>query len=175
MCWWLLWICTNYCFLISLLHSSTCFEHYVLIIRRSNCIIQHLVSSHCVGGRVDRTATYRVWRYHETTIRTSSISRLISIGDKYILNRSCRLIRYIFCPTWFPVSLSVFEIIKQKRGFSRIFRPCVRFVRLIARIVVREMTNVGFGSLNPWLLTYLSVPPFQEVTRFDIRGRFSTY
>ena len=31
--------------------SLTCFEHYVLIIRTSNCIIQHLVSSHSVGGR----------------------------------------------------------------------------------------------------------------------------
>ena len=30
------------------------------IVRRSNCIIQHLVLSHCVGGR---TATYTVWRY----------------------------------------------------------------------------------------------------------------
>jgi len=29
-----------------------------------NCIIQHLVLSHSVGGRpVHRTATYRVWRY----------------------------------------------------------------------------------------------------------------
>jgi len=38
-------------FIIGLLYASTCFEHYVLIIRRSNCIIQHLVSSHSVGGR----------------------------------------------------------------------------------------------------------------------------
>ena len=34
------------CCTISLLYSSTSFEHYVLIIRRPNCIIQHLVSSH---------------------------------------------------------------------------------------------------------------------------------
>ena len=27
--------CTNSCFIISLLYSSTCFEHYVLIIRKS--------------------------------------------------------------------------------------------------------------------------------------------
>ena len=27
--------CTNSCFIISLLYASTCFEHYVLIIRRS--------------------------------------------------------------------------------------------------------------------------------------------
>ena len=38
-------------FVISLLYSSTCFEHYVLIIRRADCIIQHLVSSHSVGCR----------------------------------------------------------------------------------------------------------------------------
>jgi len=42
------------------------FRAHVLIIRRSNCIIQHLVSSHSVGGRpvlsqpVHRTATYKV-------------------------------------------------------------------------------------------------------------------
>ena len=46
------------CFIISLLYASTCFEHYVLIIRRSNCIILHLVSSYTVGGRpVHRIAT----------------------------------------------------------------------------------------------------------------------
>jgi len=31
-----------------------------------NCIMQHLVTSHCAGGRLlraHRTATYRVWRY----------------------------------------------------------------------------------------------------------------
>ena len=28
-------ICKNSCFIISLLYASTCFEHYVLIIRRS--------------------------------------------------------------------------------------------------------------------------------------------
>ena len=40
----------NIFLIIRLLNASTCFEHYVLIIRRSNCIIQHLVSSHSVGG-----------------------------------------------------------------------------------------------------------------------------
>ena len=29
----------NFCFTISLFHASTCFEHHVLIIRRSNDII----------------------------------------------------------------------------------------------------------------------------------------
>jgi len=33
-------------FIMSLFHSSTRFEHYVLIIRRSNCTVQPLVSSH---------------------------------------------------------------------------------------------------------------------------------
>jgi len=32
------------CFIIRLLYPSTCFEHYVLIIRGQNCIIQHLQS-----------------------------------------------------------------------------------------------------------------------------------
>jgi len=36
----------QFCFIISLLNTSTCFEHYVLIIRRSKLYIQHLVSSH---------------------------------------------------------------------------------------------------------------------------------
>ena len=33
-------------FIISLFQASTCFEHHVLIVRRANCIIQSLVSSH---------------------------------------------------------------------------------------------------------------------------------
>ena len=37
----------------------------MFIISRSNCVKQHLVSSHSVSGRpVHRTATYIVWRYH---------------------------------------------------------------------------------------------------------------
>ena len=48
----------NSCFLIILIYSSTCFEHCCFIIRKSNCIILHLVSSHSVGGRpVHGTAT----------------------------------------------------------------------------------------------------------------------
>ena len=39
-------------FIISLLYASTCFEHYVPIITGQNCILQHLVSSHSVGGRL---------------------------------------------------------------------------------------------------------------------------
>ena len=37
-------------FIISLLYPSTCFEHYCAHIGRSNCVIQHQVSSHSVGG-----------------------------------------------------------------------------------------------------------------------------
>ena len=37
-------------FIINLFQASTCFEHHVPIVRRANCIIQHLVSSHSVGG-----------------------------------------------------------------------------------------------------------------------------
>ena len=36
----------NFCFTISLFHASTCFEHHLLIIRRSKLFIQLLVSSH---------------------------------------------------------------------------------------------------------------------------------
>jgi len=54
-------------FIISLLYSSICFEHYVLIIWRSKCIIRQLVSSPSAGGRpnalVHRTATCWGWRY----------------------------------------------------------------------------------------------------------------
>ena len=42
---------TKSCFIISLLHSSTCFEHYVLIIRMTIVLVQHLVTSDSVGGR----------------------------------------------------------------------------------------------------------------------------
>ena len=45
----------NFCFTISLFHASTCFEHYVLIIRRSEL---HYTSSDPVGCRlVHRCAT----------------------------------------------------------------------------------------------------------------------
>ena len=66
-------------FIMSLFHASTCFEHMCSLLGGQNCIIEHLVSSHSVGGRplhrlresslnlctgsqpVHRTATYRVW------------------------------------------------------------------------------------------------------------------
>ena len=34
-------------FIMSLFHASTCFEHMCLSSGGQNCIIQHLVSSHC--------------------------------------------------------------------------------------------------------------------------------
>jgi len=80
---WPIW-CTKSCFIISLLNASTCFEHYVLIIRMSkwyytasgiitpsssggqNCIIQHLVSSHAHHQEV-KIVLYSIW-YHDTLI-----------------------------------------------------------------------------------------------------------
>jgi len=50
----------KFCFTISLFHASTCFEHYVFIIRRSK--LHYTASSIItpVGGRlVHETATYR--------------------------------------------------------------------------------------------------------------------
>ena len=58
------WWCTNSCFIISLLYSSTCFEHYVLINRKSKLYYTAFGITKPVGGRpVHRTATYRVWWY----------------------------------------------------------------------------------------------------------------
>ena len=37
-------------FIMSLFHASTCFEHMCSSSGGQNCIIQHLVSSHSVGG-----------------------------------------------------------------------------------------------------------------------------
>ena len=54
----------NFCFTISLLHASTCFEHHVLIIRRSKFYYTASGIIIPIGGRpLHRTATYRVWRY----------------------------------------------------------------------------------------------------------------
>jgi len=44
-------------FLISLLHSSTCFEDLCSSPGGQNCVIQHLVSSYSVGGRLVRRLT----------------------------------------------------------------------------------------------------------------------
>ena len=53
--------CTNSCFIISLLYSSTCFEHYVLINRKSKLYYTAFGITKPVGGRpVHWTATYRV-------------------------------------------------------------------------------------------------------------------
>ena len=50
----------NFCFTISLLNASTCFEHRCSSSGGQNCIIQPLVSSHSVGGRpVHRLCTGR--------------------------------------------------------------------------------------------------------------------
>ena len=43
--------CTKSCFIISLLYASTCFEHYVLIIRRSKLYYTASVIITPVGGR----------------------------------------------------------------------------------------------------------------------------
>ena len=49
-------------FIISLLYSSTCFEHYVLIIRRSKLYYTASGIVKPVGGRpVHRTATCRIY------------------------------------------------------------------------------------------------------------------
>ena len=40
----------NFCFTINLFHASTCFEHKCSSSGGHNCIIEHLVSSHSVGG-----------------------------------------------------------------------------------------------------------------------------
>jgi len=52
------------CFSISLFHASTCFEHYVLIVRRSKLYYTACGIITPTGGRpVHRTATYR---YYDT-------------------------------------------------------------------------------------------------------------
>ena len=64
----------NFCFTISLFHVSTCFEHHVLIIRRSKLCYAASGIITPIGGRpVHRTATYRVWWYRMlyNTILTS--------------------------------------------------------------------------------------------------------
>jgi len=69
-------------FIISLLYASTCFEHYVLIIRRSKLHYTASGTITPVGGRpmhrvlsqpVHRTATYRLRCYQKlyNTILTS--------------------------------------------------------------------------------------------------------
>ena len=48
------------CFTISLFHASTCFEHYVLTVRRSKLFYTASGIITPVGGRpVHQTATYR--------------------------------------------------------------------------------------------------------------------
>ena len=52
------------CFTVSLFHASTCFEHHVLIVRRSKLYytasgIMTLVGGRPVSQPVHRTATYR--------------------------------------------------------------------------------------------------------------------
>ena len=53
----------NFCFTISLFHASTCFEHYVLIMRRSKLCYTACGIITPVGGRpvhrLRETATYR--------------------------------------------------------------------------------------------------------------------
>ena len=52
------------CFTIRPLQSSTCFEHYMLIIRRLTCIVASSGIVLSVSGRpVHRTATDWEWRY----------------------------------------------------------------------------------------------------------------
>ena len=50
----------NFCFTVSLFHASTCFEHNVLIVRRSKLYYTASGIITPVGGRpVHLTATYR--------------------------------------------------------------------------------------------------------------------
>ena len=49
------------CFTVSLFHASTCFEHHVLIVRRSKLYYTASGIITTIGGRpVHGTATYRV-------------------------------------------------------------------------------------------------------------------
>ena len=51
----------NFCFIISLFHACTCFEHHVLTIRRSKLYYTESGIINPIGGRpVHRTATYRM-------------------------------------------------------------------------------------------------------------------
>ena len=76
--------CTNSSFIISLLYASTCFEHYVLIIRGQNCIIQRLVSSHTVGGRpVDRLG-------EDCRAVVMLYNTILTTYDEHIVLETCR-------------------------------------------------------------------------------------
>ena len=55
--------CTNSCFIISLLHSNTCFEHYCAHHEVKLYYTASRIVTHCRCAGAHRTATYGVWRY----------------------------------------------------------------------------------------------------------------
>jgi len=79
----------NFCFTISLFHASTCFEHHVLIIRRSELYYTASGIITPIGGRpvsqpVHRTATYRC------DDNRGCIIQLLPPDDEYIVLETCR-------------------------------------------------------------------------------------
>jgi len=61
----------NFCFTISLFHDSTCFEHHVLIIRRSKIVLYSLWCHHTY--RCDGTRGSTCFEHHVLIIRKSKI------------------------------------------------------------------------------------------------------
>ena len=55
----------NFCFTVSLFHASTCFEHHVLIVRRSKIVL------------------YSLWYHHTATSEWSKITKITEITKIY--------------------------------------------------------------------------------------------
>ena len=73
------------CFIINLFHVSTCFEHHVIIVRRSKLYYTASGIITLIGGRpVDRTATYRCDDIRDCIIQ------FLPPDDEHMVLETCR-------------------------------------------------------------------------------------
>ena len=74
----------NFCFTISLFHASTCFEHHVLIVRRSKLHYTASGITTPAGGRPMHRCTYRCDDTRGCTIQFRPPD------DEYLVLETCR-------------------------------------------------------------------------------------
>ena len=142
----------NFCFILSSLYSSTCFEHHVLIIRRSKLYYTASGIITPVGGRpVHRTATYRC----DDVLCSVSVALLCSVLPSPLLWSIlfCSTLFFSFCSA--ELCCSFFSALLCSTSFALFYSALLCSFLLCSTLFPFFCSTLPFSVLLPLLCSTL--------------------